>query len=35
MGVVYAATGAYTVGYVLLAVTAVVALVYTLRAFSR
>ncbi|UBU12265.1 MFS transporter [Nonomuraea gerenzanensis] len=35
MGVVYAATGAYTVGYVLLAVTAVVALVYTLRAFPR
>ncbi|MGR6914666.1 MFS transporter [[Actinomadura] parvosata] len=35
MGVVYAATGAYTVGYVLLAVTAAVALVYTLRAFAR
>ncbi|GAA4926583.1 NNP family nitrate/nitrite transporter-like MFS transporter [Nonomuraea thailandensis] len=35
MGVVYAATGAYTVGYVLLAVTAAVALVYTLRAFRR
>ncbi|SPL92644.1 Nitrate/nitrite transporter [[Actinomadura] parvosata subsp. kistnae] len=35
MGVVYAATGAYTVGYVLLAVTAAVALVHTLRAFAR
>ncbi len=33
MGTVYAATGAYTIGYVLLAVTAVVALAYTLRAF--
>lgn len=33
MGVVYAGTGAYTIGYVLLAVTAGVALAYTMRAF--
>lgn len=33
MGIVYTATGAYTVGYLLLAVTAVAALVYTVRAF--
>ncbi|MEV4171601.1 MFS transporter [Nonomuraea sp. NPDC049709] len=33
MGAVYTATGAYTIGYLLLAVTAAAALVYTLRAF--
>jgi NNP family nitrate/nitrite transporter-like MFS transporter len=33
MGVVYSATGAYTIGYVLLTVTALVALAYTWRAF--
>ncbi|GGL32425.1 MFS transporter [Planomonospora parontospora] len=33
MGVVYSAFGAYTVGYVLLAATALAALVYTRRAF--
>ncbi|MEV0387644.1 MFS transporter [Nonomuraea sp. NPDC050643] len=33
MGVVYTATGAYLIGYVLLAITALVALVYTKRAF--
>ncbi|MGP3957571.1 MFS transporter [Nonomuraea sp. 3N208] len=33
MGAVYAATGAYTIGYVLLTVTALVALAYTWRAF--
>ncbi|MFC4122348.1 MFS transporter [Nonomuraea zeae] len=33
MGAVYTATGAYTIGYVLLAATALVALLYTLRAF--
>ncbi|MFI7126296.1 nitrate/nitrite transporter [Nonomuraea sp. NPDC050153] len=33
MGVVYAMTGAYTIGYLLLAVTALVALAYTYRAF--
>ncbi|GAA2209939.1 nitrate/nitrite transporter [Nonomuraea monospora] len=35
MGAVYTATGAYAIGYVLLAVTAAVALVYTWRAFPR
>ncbi|MFF4619583.1 MFS transporter [Nonomuraea jabiensis] len=33
MGVVFTATGAYTVGYLLLAVTALAALTYTRRAF--
>lgn len=33
MGTVYAATGAYLIGYVLLAATALVALAYTIRAF--
>ncbi|MFI9845620.1 nitrate/nitrite transporter [Nonomuraea sp. NPDC051941] len=33
MGVVFTATGAYTVGYLLLAVTALAALTYTYRAF--
>jgi NNP family nitrate/nitrite transporter-like MFS transporter len=33
MGAVYTAAGAYTIGYVLLAATALVALAYTLRAF--
>ncbi|MGW0804312.1 MFS transporter [Nonomuraea sp. NPDC002799] len=33
MGAVYTVTGAYTIGYVLLAVTALLALAYTLRAF--
>lgn len=33
MGAVYSAAGAYTVGYLLLALTALVALLYTLRAF--
>ncbi|MCK2213080.1 MFS transporter [Actinomadura sp. ATCC 31491] len=35
MGVVYAATGAYTIGYVLLAITAAAALAYTWRAFRN
>ncbi|NUP62510.1 MAG: NarK/NasA family nitrate transporter [Nonomuraea sp.] len=33
MGVVYSVSGAYTVGYLLLALTALAALLYTLRAF--
>jgi NNP family nitrate/nitrite transporter-like MFS transporter len=33
MGAVYTAAGSYTIGYVLLAATALVALAYTLRAF--
>ncbi|MEV0622833.1 MFS transporter [Nonomuraea sp. NPDC050404] len=33
MGAVYAATGAYTIGFVLLAITALAALLYTKRAF--
>ncbi|NRQ35751.1 NarK/NasA family nitrate transporter [Nonomuraea sp. NN258] len=33
MGAVYSALGAYTVGYLLLALTAAAALIYTLRAF--
>ncbi|MFI7230900.1 MFS transporter [Nonomuraea angiospora] len=33
MGVVFTATGAYTVGYLLLAVTALAALTYTYQAF--
>lgn len=33
MGVVYSAAGAYTLGYLLLALTALVAFVYTFRAF--
>ncbi|MGP3931543.1 MFS transporter [Nonomuraea sp. KM88] len=34
MGAVYAATGAYTVGFALLALTALVTLAYTMRAFK-
>ncbi|MEO3805811.1 MFS transporter [Nonomuraea sp. B1E8] len=34
MGAVYAATGAYTIGYALLALTALVTLAYTMRAFK-
>lgn len=34
MGVVYSATGAYVIGYVLLAATALAALLYTRRAFT-
>ncbi|NUP78181.1 MAG: NarK/NasA family nitrate transporter [Nonomuraea sp.] len=34
MGVVYSVSGAYTVGYLLLALTALAALLYTLRAFG-
>ncbi|TDD10316.1 MFS transporter [Nonomuraea diastatica] len=34
MGAVYAAAGAYTIGYALLAITALVTLVYTMRAFK-
>ncbi|GAA3473591.1 nitrate/nitrite transporter [Nonomuraea roseola] len=33
MGAVYTATGAYTIGYLLLALTALAALLYTLKAF--
>ncbi|MER7501939.1 MFS transporter [Nonomuraea pusilla] len=35
MGAVYAATGAYAIGYGLLALTALAALLYTYRAFSK
>ncbi|MFI6391209.1 nitrate/nitrite transporter [Nonomuraea sp. NPDC050540] len=35
MGVVYTATGAYTIGYLLLALTALMALLYTLRGFRK
>jgi MFS transporter, NNP family, nitrate/nitrite transporter len=35
MGAVYTATGAYTVGYLLLAVTAAAALLYSARAFRK
>ncbi|MEU8245379.1 MFS transporter [Nonomuraea sp. NPDC048916] len=35
MGAVYGATGAYTIGYLLLALTALVALVFTFRAFRE
>ncbi|MEU6728730.1 MFS transporter [Nonomuraea wenchangensis] len=35
MGAVYSATGTYTIGYVLLAVTAAAALLYTWRAFRQ
>ncbi|MFI6535107.1 nitrate/nitrite transporter [Nonomuraea sp. NPDC050547] len=35
MGAVYTATGAYTIGYLLLALTALMALLYTLRGFRK
>ncbi|MBB5080931.1 MFS transporter [Nonomuraea endophytica] len=35
MGAVYTATGAYTIGYLLLALTALIALLYTLRGFGK
>ncbi|WP_157249492.1 MFS transporter [Nonomuraea typhae] len=35
MGAVYTATGAYTIGYLLLALTALVAVTYTVRAFGK
>ncbi|MFE0156115.1 nitrate/nitrite transporter [Nonomuraea sp. NPDC059007] len=35
MGAVYTATGAYTIGYLLLALTALTALLYTLRGFGK
>ncbi|MFI6904168.1 nitrate/nitrite transporter [Nonomuraea sp. NPDC050394] len=35
MGAVYTATGAYTIGYLLLALTALAALLYTLRGFRK
>ncbi|WP_327089509.1 MFS transporter [Nonomuraea sp. NBC_01738] len=35
MGAVYTATGAYTIGYLLLALTALVAALYTARAFRK